>query len=152
MNKQDWKDLAKKAWDKLSLGFLKAFRGLLCEKKNGEGWELSKGNCAFWLVLSHSMYVWSGKANKAVGAALETAAKAAGEAAVAAGDVATPTSEAVAEAGMLSYIGDMIGSVGVGGGVPDQEFWLLMALLGYATVKHTKGGLTSAMSALRGAK
>lgn len=35
--------------DKLGLWFLKSFRGLVCEKKDG-GWELSKGAVMAWLA------------------------------------------------------------------------------------------------------
>ena len=45
-------------WSKLYTLLLKSFRGLICEKKEG-GWELSKGNVAFWVVLVHCMYVWN---------------------------------------------------------------------------------------------
>ncbi len=34
----------------LGTWFLKSFRGLVCEKKDG-GWELSKGACMSWLLL-----------------------------------------------------------------------------------------------------
>jgi hypothetical protein len=151
----DWKALGTKLstwgaklWDKGSMGMLKAFRGLLCEKKDG-GWELSKGNTAFWIVLSHCMYVWAG-ATKAAAAVTDAAVGAATEAAAATTEAVTSAGETVADAGMLDSLGGMLANVGVGGAVPEQEFWLLMALLGYATVKTTKGGMTGALSAMRG--
>ena len=52
------KDLAAAGWKKISFAFLKSFRGLICEKKDG-GWELSLGRVAFWIVFSHCMYIWN---------------------------------------------------------------------------------------------
>jgi len=141
-----------KMYAKFELVFLKAFRGLLMEEKGG-GWELSKGNVAFWVVLTHCMYVWSGKAKtEAVGKALETAASAAGTAVTEGANTAVAAVGTASEAGLLDSVVGLVGSVGVGTGVPEQEFWLLMALLGYSTVKTTKGGLSNALGALRGGK
>ncbi len=41
---------AKAALARLGLWFLKSFRGLVCEQKNG-GWEMSKGATMSWLLL-----------------------------------------------------------------------------------------------------
>lgn len=119
-------------YDKVELIALKCFRGLLMEKKEG-GWELSKGNVAFWIVLTHCMMAWSGKATQAV-AKVATAA---------ADTVDAGTAEAIGS-GLLDGLSE------IGGPVPEQEYWFLLALLGYAGVKTTKGGLTNALGALRG--
>ena len=97
----DWKGTLGTIWDKLSLTILKAFRGLICEKKEG-GWELSKGNLAFWIVLVHCLMVWSGRFGR-----LE---------------------------------GDL---------VPEQEFWLLAMLLGYATTKKLAVSSVDLVAAFR---
>lgn len=41
------------------IGFQKCFRGLVAEPREGWGWEISKGNVAFWMVLGHCMFIWS---------------------------------------------------------------------------------------------
>lgn len=115
-------------YNKLEFVAVKSFRGLLMEKKEG-GWEFSKGNVAFWIVLAHCMYVWSGNANV---------------------DKVSKMVDEAAEKVDGNLLDTVTGSIGLGGGVPEQEFWFLMFLLGYATVKHTKGGLTNALSAVRG--
>ncbi len=134
--------MMKKLWTSLTKGFHKLYRGLLCEKKEGE-WELSKGNVAFWIVLWHCMMTWSGKADAAVGKIAETAAKAVGKAAHAAAE------EGIAVAGEAG-LWDALTDLDVGGPVPQQEYWFLLALLSYATIKHTKGSMTNLMNAVRG--
>lgn len=147
----NWKQLGqnilkvlKKVYATLELVFLKAFRGLLMEKKDG-GWELSKGNVAFWMVLAHCMYVWSGNAaGTAVSSALDAAADTAG--AVAVEEVLTEDNNS----GLLDTLAEAVGTSGLGSDVSQQEFWLLMALLAYAVTKNTKGSMTNMVATLRG--
>ena len=122
------KDMLAQLWMSLNKNVHKLYRGLLCEKKDGE-WELSKGNAAFWVVFAHCMYVWSHSVGKAMAVVTEVADSAAPEA-----------------ASLLDTVMNMSG----GGSVQGQEFWLLTMLLGYATVKQTKGGLANLATAIRG--
>lgn len=123
----NWKELSQTVWNKISLAILKAFRGLFCEKKH-DGWELSKGNVSFWIVLVHCLIQWSVKTPQIVqdiaGAAVSMAAP------------------AISEQGMVDTL------LSAKGPVSDQEFYLLVLLLGYAVVKQTKGGITSVASAV----
>lgn len=137
------KAFLKSAWNKISLGTLKAFRGLICEKKDG-GWELSLGRVSFWVVFSHCMYVWNSGAHAAkavVGTAID-AASAVGEAAV-------DATSAVGTSA-IDTIANTAGALSASSGVPEQEFYLLLTLIGYSAIKVTKGGVTNAISAIRG--
>lgn len=49
---------AKATLKKLGNAFMKTFRGLIAEKKDGE-WEMSKGNCAFWLFNAYMLPMWA---------------------------------------------------------------------------------------------
>lgn len=50
----------RRAVDTLGLWFVKSFRGLFCEVKNG-GWELSKGSAMSWILFGLILRMaWSG--------------------------------------------------------------------------------------------
>lgn len=142
------KEFFKSAWNKISLGMLKAFRGLICEKKEG-GWELSRSRVAFWVVFSHCMYVWNSGA-KAAKAVANTAIDAAAATADSGVDIAAAAaSEAV---GALDSMADTVGTLSMQTGVSEQEFYLLLVLVGYSALKNTRGSITNALGALRGNK
>ena len=138
----DWKSLLNKAWDKVSLAILKAFRGLVCEKKDN-GWELSKGNLAFWIVLVHCMMVWNGDHGKVENLMKSAASVATAVATEAIESVSAETVTATDEA-LTTAVESLIG-----GPVPDQEFWFLVMLLGYATTKRLANSSVDLMSAFR---
>jgi len=107
------------------IGFLKSFRGLICEKKDGE-WEMSKGNAAFWVVLGHCMWVWNQASN-----------------------VASKATDAITTEGAMAAVA----AVAKASDIPEYEFYTLMALLAYAGVKVAKDGMnnvTDIVSAWKG--
>jgi hypothetical protein len=120
-------------WHKLGDGVLRTFRGLVYEKKDG-AWEISQGRTAFWVVFFHCMHVWNSGVKAAAKAAIDTA-------------TATDQLPAAVES-----VSNAISMVSIGNNVPEQEFYLLMALIGYSALKTTKGGVTNMVSAIRGDK
>lgn len=109
------KEFFTKVWTKISNALLKSFRGLICEKKDG-GWELSKGNVAFWIVFGHCLYIW----NKI-------------------GEVSKEATDVLTADGAEQLMETIVKYSEVSSG----ELNVLLALLGYAGLKTVKDGVVA---------
>jgi len=133
------KEIVAAGWKKASLAFLKSFRGLICEKKDG-GWELSLGRVAFWFVFSHCMFIWNkvGDVTKTVLEPVE--------------DTAAAAATAATETGVTERVVEVAESVIKFADVSQSELYVLFALLGYAGVKITSEMIQGFASAWKNGK
>ncbi len=126
------KELAAVGWKKASLAFLKSFRGLICEKKDG-GWELSLGRVAFWVVFGHCMSIWN-----RVGDVTRT--------------VIEPIDVVATETVITEHVVEVAESVIKFAEVSQSELFVLYALLGYAGVKLGKEMVQGSVAAWKNGK
>lgn len=108
----------------------KSFRGLLCEKKEGE-WELSKGNVSYWIVFGMMCKIWW---NHGVQFKMPDLSN---------------LEDAEGVKASLGAMRDVVSQISSASDVPETMLYVWGALLTYATVKATKGGVTNMMAAWR---
>lgn len=116
---------------KMGSGISRSFRGLICEKKDGK-WELSKGNVSYWIVFGMMLKIWY---NKGAQFTMPDLSK---------------FEDAKGMNQALVGMQDVAAQIAASSDVPESMLYVWGALLGYAMVKTTKGGIARAAAAWKG--